>query len=49
MQRHLSDPDWPRQRRPPDWVRLPREVTEAIARGEDLSGGAVGTEEAIGA
>ena len=37
MQRHLSDPSWPRQRLPPDWVRLPREVTEAIARGEDPS------------
>jgi hypothetical protein len=36
-QRHLSDPSWPRQRRPPDFVRLPREVTEAIALGQDPS------------
>jgi Domain of unknown function (DUF5655) len=22
-QRHVEDPDWPRQRRPPDWVHVP--------------------------
>ena len=22
-QRHVTDPDWPRQRRPPDWVHVP--------------------------
>jgi hypothetical protein len=36
-QRHVSDPEWPRLRRPPDWVHLPREVADAIARGEDPS------------
>jgi hypothetical protein len=36
-QRHLTDPDWPRLRRPPSWVHVPREVAEAIARGEDPS------------
>ena len=37
LQRHLTDPDWPRARRPPDWVAVPREVAEAVARGEDSS------------
>jgi hypothetical protein len=23
-QRHVTEPDWPRQREPPDWVRVPR-------------------------
>jgi Domain of unknown function (DUF5655) len=36
-QRHVIDPDWPRLRQPPDWVHLPREVADAIARGEDPS------------
>ena len=36
-QRHVDDPDWPRQRRPPDWVHVPREVAAAIARGADPS------------
>jgi hypothetical protein len=36
-QRHVTDPDWPKLREPPGWVHLPREVTEAIARGEDPS------------
>jgi hypothetical protein len=36
-QRHVTDPDWPRLREPPGWVHLPREVAEAIARGEDPS------------
>jgi Domain of unknown function (DUF5655) len=22
--RHVTDPDWPREREPPDWVRVPR-------------------------
>jgi hypothetical protein len=26
VQRHLSDPSWVRERRPPDWVHVPREV-----------------------
>ena len=34
-QRHVSDPDWPKLREPPSWVHVPREVAEAIARGED--------------
>ena len=34
-QRHVTDPDWPKLRRPPSWVHLPREVADAIARGED--------------
>jgi hypothetical protein len=25
-QQHLTDPDWPRERRPPSWVHLPRET-----------------------
>jgi hypothetical protein len=36
-QRHVTDPDWPKLRRPPSWVHLPREVADAIARGEDPS------------
>jgi hypothetical protein len=36
-QRHVGDPDWPKLRRPPSWVHVPREVAEAIARGEDPS------------
>lgn len=36
-QRHVTDPDWPKLRRPPDWVHLPREVADAIARGDDPS------------
>jgi Domain of unknown function (DUF5655) len=36
-QRHVTQPDWPNVRRPPDWVRVPREVAEAIARGDDPS------------
>ena len=24
VQRHLSDPSWVRERRPPDWVHVPR-------------------------
>ena len=28
-QRHLSDPSWVRQRRPPEWVHVPREVAAA--------------------
>jgi hypothetical protein len=36
-QRHVDDPDWPKQRRPPEWVHVPREVAEAIARGADPS------------
>jgi hypothetical protein len=36
-QRHVTEPDWPRLRRPPSWVHVPREVAEAIARGEDPS------------
>ncbi len=35
--RHVGDAAWPRQRRPPDWVAVPRAVAEAIARGEDPS------------
>jgi Domain of unknown function (DUF5655) len=34
-QEHITRPDWPKVRQPPDWVRLPREVAEAIARGDD--------------
>jgi Domain of unknown function (DUF5655) len=29
VQRHLSDPDWVRERRPPDWVHVPGEVAAA--------------------
>jgi Domain of unknown function (DUF5655) len=36
-QRHVSDPHWPKVRHPPDWVRVPRQVAEAIARGDDPS------------
>jgi hypothetical protein len=36
-QRHVTDPNWPKLREPPGWVHLPREVAEAIARGEDPS------------
>jgi hypothetical protein len=36
-QRHVTHADWPKVRRPPDWVRVPREVAEAIARGDDRS------------
>jgi hypothetical protein len=36
-QRHVSERAWPKVRQPPDWVRVPREVAEAIARGEDPS------------
>jgi hypothetical protein len=36
-QHHVTDPDWPKLRRPPGWVHVPREVAEAIARGEDPS------------
>jgi hypothetical protein len=36
-QRHVTDPDWPKLRQPPSWVHLPREVADAIARGEDPS------------
>ena len=36
-QRHVDDPDWHKQRLPPDWVHLPREVADAIARGADPS------------
>ena len=25
IQRHVTDPDWPRERRPPDWVHVPRD------------------------
>jgi hypothetical protein len=28
-QRHVTDPDWPRHRRPPDWVHVPRDVTRS--------------------
>jgi hypothetical protein len=34
-QEHVERPDWPKVRRPPEWVHVPREVAEAIARGED--------------
>jgi hypothetical protein len=27
MQRHVRDPDWPRERRPPEWVRQPSRST----------------------
>jgi hypothetical protein len=36
-QRHVTDANWPKLRRPPSWVHLPREVAEAITRGEDPS------------
>lgn len=36
-QRHVRDPDWPKLRRPPSWVHVPREVADAIARGADPS------------
>lgn len=36
-QRHVSQTDWPKLRRPPSWVHVPREVADAIARGEDPS------------
>ena len=36
-QRHVTDPAWPKLRQPPSWVHLPREVAEAVARGEDPS------------
>jgi Domain of unknown function (DUF5655) len=37
QQRHVTDPGWPKVRQPPDWVRVPRAVAEAIARGDDPS------------
>jgi hypothetical protein len=36
-QRHVTDPAWPKLRRPPSWVHLPRQVADALARGEDPS------------
>ncbi len=36
-QRHVTQPDWVKVRQPPAWVRVPREVAEAIARGDDPS------------
>jgi hypothetical protein len=36
-QRHLEDAKWKRVRRPPVWVVVPREVREALARGDDPS------------
>ena len=30
--RHVTDPDWPRESRPPAWVHVPREVSDEIAR-----------------
>jgi len=35
--RHVTDPAWPTQRQPPDWVAVPREVAAAQARGDDPS------------
>ena len=37
QQQHVTDAGWPKLRRPPDWVKVPREVAEAMARGEDPS------------
>jgi Domain of unknown function (DUF5655) len=37
QQRHVTRRDWPKVRQPPDWVHVPREVAEAIARGDDPS------------
>jgi hypothetical protein len=31
-QRHVTDPDWPRQRRPPDWVDVPSGGVTTTAR-----------------
>jgi Domain of unknown function (DUF5655) len=36
-QSHVGDPEWPKERRPPAWVRVPRQVAEAMARGDDPS------------
>ena len=36
-QRHVTDPEWPKVRQPPEWVRVPRRVADAIARGDDPS------------
>jgi hypothetical protein len=36
-QRHVRNPDWPKERRPPSWVSVPREAADAIARGADPS------------
>jgi hypothetical protein len=36
-QHHVTDPDWVKVRTPPAWIHVPREVAEAIARGEDPS------------
>ena len=35
--RHVDDPGWRKQRRPPEWVRVPRAVAAATGRGEDPS------------
>jgi hypothetical protein len=34
-QEHVTQPDWPKVSQPPDWVHVPREVADAIARGDD--------------
>ena len=34
-QEHIRQPDWPKVSRPPDWVHVPRQVADAIARGDD--------------
>lgn len=36
-QRHVTEPGWRKVRQPPEWVRVPREVAKAVARGEDPS------------
>lgn len=36
-QRHVSDPHGPKVRHPPEWIRVSRQVAEAIARGDDPS------------
>lgn len=30
--RHVNDPEWAKRRRPPEWVRVPREVAEDPSR-----------------
>ena len=36
-QRHVTDDAWPKVRRPPSWVHMPRQVVDALARGQDPS------------
>jgi hypothetical protein len=36
-QEHVDDPGWPKERYPPDWVAVPREVADSIGRGDDPS------------